>query len=87
MVHVPKDKTVFVELESNRTNHVQVRSGNRSEQNEGMDQQNEKKGEVERMKIDDKEVDLERTEEFIDEADCESDNRRNPEKQQGFPPL
>ncbi|MEQ2164835.1 hypothetical protein GOODEAATRI_010797 [Goodea atripinnis] len=30
-VHMPKDKSVFVELETNRTNHVQVQSRERSE--------------------------------------------------------
>lgn len=50
--------------------------------------QKERKREGESMKIDDKEVHLERTEEeFIDEADCESGNRRNPEKKQGFSTL
>lgn len=88
MVHIPKDKSVFVELESNRTNHVQVRSRERSEGKERVDLQKERKREGESMKIDDKEVHLERTEEeFIDEADCESGNRRNPEKKQGFSTL
>uniref|UniRef100_UPI0037E91A95 protein phosphatase 1 regulatory subunit 26 n=1 Tax=Semicossyphus pulcher TaxID=241346 RepID=UPI0037E91A95 len=84
MVHISKDKSVFVELESNRTNHVQVRSRERSEGKERV----ERKREGESMKIDDKEVHLERTEDkFIDEADCESGSRRNPEKKQGFPTL
>ncbi|XP_073333896.1 protein phosphatase 1 regulatory subunit 26 [Pagrus major] len=88
MVHIPKDKSVFVELESNRTNHVQVRSRERSEGKERVDLQKERKREGESMKIDDKEVHLERTEEeFIDETDCESGNRRNPEKKQGFSTL
>ncbi|XP_037608482.1 protein phosphatase 1 regulatory subunit 26 isoform X1 [Sebastes umbrosus] len=88
MVHMSKDKSVFVELESNRTNHVQVRSRERSEGKERADLLSEKKREGESMKIDDKEVHLERTEEeFIDEADCESGNRRNPEKKQGFSTL
>ncbi|XP_051267710.1 protein phosphatase 1 regulatory subunit 26 [Dicentrarchus labrax] len=88
MVHMRKDKSVFVELESNRTNHVQVRSRERSEEKERVDLLSEIKREGESMKIDDKEVHLERTEEeFIDEADCESDNRRNPEKKQGFSTL
>ncbi|XP_042365602.1 protein phosphatase 1 regulatory subunit 26 [Plectropomus leopardus] len=85
MVHISKDKSVFVELESNRTNHVQVRSRERIEGKERMDLLSEIKREGESMKIDDKEKHLERTEEeFIDEADCESDSRRNPEKKQGF---
>ncbi|XP_054469023.1 protein phosphatase 1 regulatory subunit 26 [Anoplopoma fimbria] len=88
MVHISKDKSVFVELESNRTNHVQVRSRERSEGKERADVLSEIKRESESMKIDDKRVHLERTEEeFIDEADCESGNRRNPEKKQGFPTL
>ncbi|XP_040013933.1 protein phosphatase 1 regulatory subunit 26 [Xiphias gladius] len=88
MVHISKDKSVFVELESNRTNHVQVRSRERSEGKERVDLLIEKKREGESMKIDDKEVHLERTaEEFVDEADCESGDRRNPEKKQGFSTL
>lgn len=88
MVHMPKDKSVFVELESNRTNHVQVRSRDRSEEKERVDLLSERKREGESMKIDDKEVHLERTEEeFIDEADCESGNMRNQEKKQGFSTL
>lgn len=84
MVHMCKDKSVFVELESNRTNHVQVRSREKSEGKERVDLLSEKKRECQSMKIDDKEVHLERTEEeFIDEADCESGNERNPEKKQG----
>ncbi|XP_040915333.1 protein phosphatase 1 regulatory subunit 26 isoform X2 [Toxotes jaculatrix] len=88
MVHMSKDKSVFVELESNRTNHVQVRSRERSEGKERVDLLIEKKREGESMKIDDKDVHLERREEeFVDEADCESGNRRNPEKKQGFSTL
>ncbi|XP_029300231.1 protein phosphatase 1 regulatory subunit 26-like [Cottoperca gobio] len=88
MVHMSKDKSVFVELESNRTNHVQVRSRERSEGNERADLLSENKRECESVKIDNKEVHLERTdEEFIDEADCESGNRRNPGKKQGFSTL
>ncbi|GAA6219280.1 protein phosphatase 1 regulatory subunit 26 isoform X1 [Lates japonicus] len=88
MVHMSKDKSVFVELESNRTNHVQVRSRERSEGKERVDLLTEKKREGESMKRDDKEVHLERTEEeFVDEAHCESGDRRNPEKKQGFSTL
>lgn len=86
MVHIPKDKTVFVELETNRTNHVQVRSRNQRSDREEAAIPCEVKREGERMTIYDKEVYRERAEEFIDEPDCEPD-RRNPEKQQGFPPL
>lgn len=85
MVHIPKDKTVFVELETNRTNHVQVRSRNQRNNKEGAALPCEVKRE-ESMAIYDKEVHLERSEEFLDEPDCEPD-QRNPEKQQGFPPL
>lgn len=88
MVHMPKDKSVFVELESNRTNHVQVRSRDRSEGKERADMLVEKKREGESKKIDDEDAHLERAEEeFIDEAECESGNRRNPEKKQGFSTL
>ncbi|KAM3600476.1 uncharacterized protein V6R79_024067 [Siganus canaliculatus] len=88
MVHMPKDKTVFVELESNRTNHVQVRSRDRSEGKERLDFLSQRKREGESVKIENAEVHLERTEEdFVDEADCESGNRRNPEKMQGFSTL
>lgn len=88
MVHMPKDKSVFVELETNRTNHVQVRSRDRSEGKERVDLLIEKKREGESKKIDDKGVHLERAEEeFVDEAECESGNRRNPEKKQGFSTL
>ncbi|KAK1884104.1 Protein phosphatase 1 regulatory subunit 26 [Dissostichus eleginoides] len=85
MVHISKDKSVFVELESNRTNHVQVRSRERSEGNEKVDLLREMKRESESMEIDDKEEHLERKEEdFIDETDCESGNTRNPGQKQGY---
>lgn len=88
MVHILKDKSVFVELESNRTNHVQVRSRERSEEKGRVVLLSEIKRESESMKIDDKEVHLDRTEEeFIDEADCESGTRRNEEKMQGLSSL
>ncbi|XP_059213924.1 protein phosphatase 1 regulatory subunit 26 [Centropristis striata] len=88
MVHISKDKSVFVELESNRTNHVQVRSRERMEGKERADLLSEIKREGESMKIDDKEVHLDRTDdEFLDEAECESGNRREPEKKQGFSTL
>lgn len=84
LVNMPKDKSVFVELESNRTNHVQVRS----EEKERVALLSERNKEGENGKIDDKEVHLEQTEEeFIDEADCESGNRINQEKKLGFPTL
>ncbi|XP_023142673.2 protein phosphatase 1 regulatory subunit 26 isoform X2 [Amphiprion ocellaris] len=88
MVHISKDKSVFVELESNRTNHVQVQSRDRSEGRERVDLLSEKKREGESMKIANKEVHQERKEEeFIDEAECESGDRRNPEKKQGVSTL
>lgn len=86
MVHMPKDKSVFVELESDRTNHVQVRSRERSEGQKRADVQSEIRNEVESMKTDDR--DLEGAEdEFIDEADCERGSREIPEKKQGFSTL
>ncbi|CAN9504408.1 unnamed protein product [Ophioblennius macclurei] len=87
-VHISKDKSVYVELESNRTNHVQVQSRDRIEGKQRMDSLSERQREGENLKIDHKELHLERKEEdFKDEADCESVNRRNPEKTQGFPTL
>ncbi|XP_068191285.1 protein phosphatase 1 regulatory subunit 26 isoform X2 [Antennarius striatus] len=86
-VHVPKDKSVFVELESNLTNHVQVQSGDRSQGKEKADLLRERRRDGESLKVDEKQVPLERTDEdFIDEAECESDNR-SPEKQQGLSTL
>lgn len=89
MVHIPKDKSVFVELETNRTNHVQVRNRDRDEGKErAADFLTEKNREGKSMKIEDTEVHLERTEEeFIDEVESESDNRGSPEKKQGFSTL
>ncbi|XP_028273986.1 protein phosphatase 1 regulatory subunit 26 [Parambassis ranga] len=88
MVHMSKDKSVFVELEANRTNHVQVQSREWSEGKERADMLSERKREGESVKIDNKEVHLARKEEeFTDGADCESGNRRNPEKKQGFSTL
>lgn len=88
MVHIPKDKSVFVELETNRTNHVQVRNRDRDEGKERAANFLTENREGKSMKREDKEVHLERTEEtFIDEAESESGNRRNPEKKQGFSTL
>ncbi|XP_054908569.1 protein phosphatase 1 regulatory subunit 26 isoform X2 [Poeciliopsis prolifica] len=87
-VHVPKDKSVFVELETNRTNHVQVQSRERSEGKEKADLLRERKREGKSPKIGDEGADQDRKdEEFIDESDCESDSRRDPDKMQGFPAL
>ncbi|XP_054613766.1 protein phosphatase 1 regulatory subunit 26 [Dunckerocampus dactyliophorus] len=69
-VHVPRDKSVFVELESGRTNHVQVQSRQSSEGKARADGQSENKS----GKIDEKEA---AEEEFIDESESES-----PEKKQ-----
>ncbi|KAM9307014.1 protein phosphatase 1 regulatory subunit 26 [Pholidichthys leucotaenia] len=77
MVQISKDKSVFVELESNKTNHVQVQCRERSEGRE----RGEKRREGESVKMDDKEA---REKEFIDESVCESGSRKNPEKEQGF---
>ncbi|XP_074546613.1 protein phosphatase 1 regulatory subunit 26 [Halichoeres trimaculatus] len=88
MVHISKDKSVFVELESNRTNHVQVRSRERREGQEGADMLSERRRQGESVKINERGVHLERREDaFVDETDCESGRRRDPEKKQGFPAL
>lgn len=85
-VHMSKDQSVFVELETNRTNHVQVRSREMSEGKERQNVPSEKKR-GESKTVDDKEVHLERADEdFVDETDCES-GRRSPEKKQGFSTL
>ncbi|KAM4720608.1 protein phosphatase 1 regulatory subunit 26 [Anableps anableps] len=87
-VHVPKDKSVFVELETNRTNYVQVQSRERSEGKEKPGSPGEKKREGKSTKIDDEGAHQDRkNEEFIDESDCESGSKRDPDKQQGFPAL
>ncbi|XP_047425810.1 protein phosphatase 1 regulatory subunit 26 [Mugil cephalus] len=79
-VHISKDKSVFVELESNRTNHVQVQSRERS--------QGKERVEGEGVKIESREVHVgRREEEFVDETDCESDRGSYPEKKQGFSTL
>ena len=88
MVQMPKDKSVFVELESNMTNHVQVQSRERREGKERADLLSDRKREGESMKIDDKDVHQDKKEEeFIDESDCESGSRRDPGKKQGFSTL
>ncbi|XP_038160927.1 protein phosphatase 1 regulatory subunit 26 [Cyprinodon tularosa] len=86
-VHVPKDKSVFVELETNRTNHVQVQSRERSEGKKA-DSLNERKREGKSKKMYDEGAHQDREdEEFIDESDCESGSKRDPDKKQGFPAL
>uniref|UniRef100_A0A3B3C230 Protein phosphatase 1 regulatory subunit 26 n=1 Tax=Oryzias melastigma TaxID=30732 RepID=A0A3B3C230_ORYME len=84
-VHVPKDKSVFVELETNRTNHVQVQSRERREANERAQMLNDRKAEG--KKIDVSADRRQEEEEFIDETDCESDGRTDPGKKQGFSAL
>uniref|UniRef100_A0A3Q2Q580 Protein phosphatase 1 regulatory subunit 26 n=2 Tax=Fundulus heteroclitus TaxID=8078 RepID=A0A3Q2Q580_FUNHE len=87
-VHVPKDKSVFVELETNRTNHVQVQSRERSEGKEKVELLSERRREGKSMKIEDEGATQDREEEeFIDESDCESGSRRDPDKKQSFPAL
>lgn len=88
LVSMPKDRCVFVELESNRTNHVQVQS----EGKEGAALLKGWKKEGEIMRADDEDArsgrkEEEEEEEFIDEPDCELSNRVNQEKKQGFPTL
>ncbi|RVE66036.1 hypothetical protein OJAV_G00122450 [Oryzias javanicus] len=87
-VHVPKDKSVFVELETNRTNHVQIQSRERREANERAQMLNDRKAEGKSVKIDvSADRRQEEEEEFIDETDCESDGRKDPGKKQGFSAL
>ncbi|XP_037340365.2 protein phosphatase 1 regulatory subunit 26 [Pungitius pungitius] len=88
MVHMSKDESVFVELESNRTNHVQVRGRERVEGKERPSAPSEIKREKEEsVEIDVTPAHLERTDEFVDEAECESGSRSGHEKKQGFPTL
>lgn len=87
-VHISKDKSVYVELESNRTNHVQVQSRDRIEGKQRTDSLSKRQREGENMKIDHKELHLDRKEEeFKDEADCDSVDRRSPKQTQGFSTL
>lgn len=88
MVHISKDKSVYVELESNRTNHVQVRSKDRREGKEREDLLTADDKERKSGKMEDKEVHLEIKEDrFIDETDYESGNESYREKKQGFSTL
>lgn len=75
MVHIPKDKSVYVELESDRTNHVQVRSKEDGEVEVSLERELEKNVKME--EIDEEEGFLE----------GESGNSRKPEKQQGYSAL
>ncbi|XP_055009670.1 protein phosphatase 1 regulatory subunit 26 [Boleophthalmus pectinirostris] len=88
MVHISKDKSVYVELETNRTNHVQVRSRDRSEGKECQDVLTANTRERKSGKMEEKEVCPNIKEEnFIDEADYESGNESNQEKKQGLSTL
>lgn len=87
-VHISKDKSVYVELESNRTNHVQVQSRDRIEGKQRADSLSKRQREGENMKTDHKELHLERKEEeFKDEAESDSVDRRSPKQTQGFSTL
>lgn len=85
-VHIPKDKSVFVELESDKTNHVQVQSRERREGKEGAGAQGEIKKENESMKVDDKDR-AGAEDEFIDEPDGETGDEKIPGRKQGFSTL
>lgn len=88
MVHISKDKSVYVELETNRTNHVQVRSRDRIEEKERQELLTANTRERNSGRMDEKEVHLQvKNESFIDEADQESVNEGNPEKKQGLSTL
>ncbi|XP_037547742.1 protein phosphatase 1 regulatory subunit 26 [Nematolebias whitei] len=97
MVHVPKDKSVFVELESNRTNHVQVQSRtNQVQSRTNRVQVQSRTNQVqsrdlsegkERGRCDEEVQEDRQDEEFVDEADCGSDSRTEPEQKQGFSNL
>ncbi|KAM3874020.1 protein phosphatase 1 regulatory subunit 26 [Diretmus argenteus] len=88
MVHMSKDQSVFVELASDRTNHVQVQSREMNEGKERRDWPSEKKREGERIETEDEEIQIGRAEEdFIDETDCEADKMTAPEKKQGVSTL
>ncbi|XP_017286752.1 protein phosphatase 1 regulatory subunit 26 isoform X1 [Kryptolebias marmoratus] len=85
MVHVPKDKSVFVELETNRTNHVQVQS--RTNQAQVQVQSRDRSEGKERCRSDEEVPEDRKNEEFVDESDCESDSKTEPEQKQGFSSL
>ncbi|XP_072310636.1 protein phosphatase 1 regulatory subunit 26 [Eucyclogobius newberryi] len=87
MVHISKDKSVYVELETNRTNHVQVRSKDRSEGKQCQDLQTANNSERKSGKMEEKVCPNLKEENFIDEADYESGNQSNQEKKQGLSTL
>ncbi|XP_013886235.1 protein phosphatase 1 regulatory subunit 26 [Austrofundulus limnaeus] len=94
MVHVPKDKSVFVELESNRTNHVQVQSRTNQVQSKtnhvqvqsrtNQVQSRDRIEGKERCRSEEEVQEDRKDEEFVDESDCEPDSRTEPEQKQGF---
>uniref|UniRef100_A0A3P8ZFB1 Protein phosphatase 1 regulatory subunit 26 N-terminal domain-containing protein n=1 Tax=Esox lucius TaxID=8010 RepID=A0A3P8ZFB1_ESOLU len=99
VVHVAKDRTTYVELSTNKTNHVQVRS--REEKgSEGKEDRRRDLAAGERGRESERERGSRMTEErggeqigrreeeCVDETDIsESDERTSPEKKQGFPSL
>uniref|UniRef100_A0A4W5RI52 Protein phosphatase 1 regulatory subunit 26 N-terminal domain-containing protein n=1 Tax=Hucho hucho TaxID=62062 RepID=A0A4W5RI52_9TELE len=94
VVHVAKDRTMFVELSTNKTNHVQVRS-REVKVSEGKEERRrdlpagEREREKESRKTGERGEEQigRRGEECVDETDVsESDERTSPE-QQGFPTL
>lgn len=88
MVHISKDKTVYVELETNRTNHVQVRSRDRCQEKESQHSltANSREGKSEMMDTKDDSPEMKK-DNFIDEVDFESGNKSNQEKKQGLSTL
>ncbi|XP_041753723.2 protein phosphatase 1 regulatory subunit 26 isoform X1 [Coregonus clupeaformis] len=96
VVHVAKDQTMFVELSTNKTNHVQVRS-REVKVSEGKEERRRDlpAGESERERQSRKteergeeQIGRRGEEECVDETDVsESDERTSPEKKQGFPTL
>ncbi|XP_053709348.1 protein phosphatase 1 regulatory subunit 26 isoform X1 [Synchiropus splendidus] len=75
MVHIPKDKSVYVELESDRTNHVQVRSSEEGTAEVSLERELEKN--VKKEELDEEEGFL----------DGDTDNSRKPVKEQGYSTL
>uniref|UniRef100_A0A674CAC0 Protein phosphatase 1, regulatory subunit 26 n=1 Tax=Salmo trutta TaxID=8032 RepID=A0A674CAC0_SALTR len=94
VVHVAKDKTMFVELSTNKTNHVQVRSrevkvseGKEERRRDLPGGESERERECRKTEERGEEQIGRRGEECVDETDVsESDERSSPE-QQGFPTL
>lgn len=85
MVHISKDKSVYVELETNRTNHVQVRSRDRCEKRESDDLLTVNSSETKREKLENKDINPDiKMENFVDEADFESGKSDQEKKQSLF---